>query len=315
MLKDNAVKQATRQYEDATPLLNDRDSLRQRADQDGFLFFKALLPKDYLLQVRHDILDILQQRNLLDECHSLTDGIANEHEVQRLDEQTFAGLGVPTDLYLQVQKLESFHSLAHETAMLNVFRLLYGEEPFVHPRNIARIMLAHDAIKPTPPHQDYIHIQGTPATWTSWFPLGHCSKELGGLSMLAGSHKEGVIGVTEHESGAGGLETVLCGYDFEWVEGDFELGDVLIFHSHAVHKALPNQLGARIRLSCDFRYQPCSQEIDPSSLHVHGLGDSVTWADIYENWSNEALMYYWKDLDLKKSEWNEQMRWQKDKIC
>ena len=62
-----------------------------------------------------------------------------------------------------------------------------------------------------PPHQDFIHIQGSPNVWTAWLPLGDCAHDLGGLSLLVGSHKLGV----------------------------------LFFHSHTVHQRLPNLSGDR----------------------------------------------------------------------
>ena len=57
-----------------------------------------------------------------------------------------------------------------------------------------------------PPHQDFIHIQGSPNVWTAWLPLGDCAHDLGGLSLLVGSHKVGVLAVSR-ALGAGGLRT------------------------------------------------------------------------------------------------------------
>lgn len=316
MEKDNAKKEATRLFKDATPLLNTPNDLRELALKEGFLFFKSLISKRKLLQLRQEILNILKERQLLDERFPLEEGISDEKAVNQLNRESIVGVGIPNDLYRQIQKLESFHLLAHEPEILSVFKLLFAENPFPHPSKIARIMLPHKVAKATPPHQDFIHIQGSPNTWTTWLPLGDCSRELGGLSILAGSHREGVIDVTDHPGGAGGLESILCGYDYEWVEGDYELGDVILFHSHTVHRALPNQIKNKIRLSCDYRYQPESEPIDKGSLYAHRrVGDEDAWGEIYENWTNESIQYYWKDLKLRISDFDESIRWQKDKIC
>ena len=109
----------------------------------------------------------------------------------------------------------------------------------------------------TPSHQDYIHIRGTEETYTAWIPLGPCPTELGGLSVLSGSHRDGIYPV-QPAFGAGGLgidTAPLEANGLYWVSGDYEVGDALFFHSHAVHKALPNQTSDRIRLSVDYRYQ------------------------------------------------------------
>jgi len=39
------------------------------------------------------------------------------------------------------------------------------------------------------------------------------------------------------------------------------------------------------------------------------------WEDIHSGWERSDLKYYWKDRELLLSPWNEEIRWQKDKIC
>ena len=57
-----------------------------------------------------------------------------------------------------------------------------------------------------------------------------------------------------------------------WVGGDYEIGDAIFFHSHTVHKALPNQSPDRIRLSVDYRYQGGSQPVTEGSLLHISIG-------------------------------------------
>lgn len=152
----------------------------------------------------------------------------------------------------------------------------------------------------TPAHQDFIHIRGTEETYTAWIPLGTCPKELGGLTVLAGSHRAGVYPV-KPAFGAGGL-----GIDTEpleadglyWVAGDFDIGDAIFFHSHAVHKALPNQSSDRIRLSVDYRYQGCSKPVTEGSLLPHF--NRMPWDEIYTDWKSTQYQYYWNAFDLNR---------------
>ena len=172
-------------------------------------------------------------------------------------------------------------------------------------------MLPSEALKVTPPHQDYLHIQGSADTWTCWAPMGDVPRSLGGLSILEGSKNAGLLGVTAAE-GAGGLETILCNLGYEWAEGDYEAGDMIVFHSLTVHKALPNRHPGRVRLSLDLRYQPANQPIENASLLPHG---PFEWAELYEGWTREDIMYYWKREAFDFLPFDESIRWQKDKIC
>lgn len=143
-------------------------------------------------------------------------------------------------------------------------------------------------------------------------PAGDCPHELGGLTVLDKSHHDGLLSY-KAAGGAGGLEAYLCNLDLTWAEGDFEAGDVLTFSSQTVHKALPNRKPDRVRLSGDFRYQPLHDEIEGQSLRVHC--QVLDWNEVYEDWPQGGIRYYWRDLTLPRSPWDESIRWQKDKIC
>jgi hypothetical protein len=148
----------------------------------------------------------------------------------------------------------------------------------------------------TPPHQDYIHIQGAEATYTAWFPLGDCPADLGGLAVLAGSHRAGVLPVSP-APGAGGVGVETEDLALSWVTGDFLLGDVLLFHSHTVHRALDNRSPDRLRLSVDFRYQGMSAPVTEGSLKPHF--SRLPWDDIYAGWKSHRFQYYWRRSDLR----------------
>ena len=312
-VQDNNKKPITGLFYDSSPLLADPEALKKKAEQDGFLFFRGLLEPDRVLGLRRVVLDILDRHGLLDRDKPLLEGIADCDAVSRIPaaEVHANGVGVGFDLYEEVQKLEAFHALAQHPALLEVYKTLFDKEVFPHPRNIARLMLPHPDKKPTPSHQDFLHIQGSTTTWSAWIPLGDVPRELGGLAVLRGSHKAGLLGVT-HNPGAGGLESILCELDYDWLTTDYRSGDVLTFHSHTVHKSLPSLSKERVRLSCDFRYQPADEPIDPSSLRPHG---PFTWEELYEGWQRSDLQFYWKGQTFALTQFDESIRWQKEKIC
>ena len=299
---------------DSTDLLSEPDALRARAAEDGYLYFKGLLPGDLVLELRRQILEVCRKYGWVDPDSDLINGIGNREAIRALFDAGNAkrGVGISLEAYTDVQRLELFHSLPHHPKLISIYRLLVGDRVLPHPRNIARVMLPDPRLAPTPPHQDFIHIQGTKNVWTCWFPLGDCPRELGGLCILRSSNRDGLLPVKAAD-GAGGLEAWLCNNKHEWLENDYHAGDVLTFTSYTVHKALPNMLGNVIRLSCDYRFQSTAEEIEPGSLLPHY--EVTTWEDIYSHWRNEKIKYYWKKEQLSFSEWDESIRWQKVDIC
>jgi hypothetical protein len=300
--------------DDAAPLLHDPEALRRRAERDGYLYFRGLLPRDLVLGLRQQFVDILSEFGWLRAGTDPMDGVADREAVAEIDPDAlaFCGVGIPREAYVAVQKLELFHAIAHLPQLISLYEMLFGEEVLVHPRHIARLMLPAPSFTPTPSHQDFTHVQGAKTFWTLWFPVGDVPLELGGLSVLSGSHYDGIYRYSANK-GAGGLEAMICETDHEWHTAPMRAGDVLTFHSHTVHKSNPNRLPDLVRTSCDLRYQPASMEIEERSLKVHC--DVATWDEVYEGWTNDRLKYYWRRNDLVFSEWDSSLVQTHRNIC
>jgi len=219
---------------------------------------------------------------------------------------------VPLAAYQQIYQIQDFHAIGHDPALLSLYDGLLGGNVLRQPLSIARVMVPGSKTAPTPAHQDFIHIQGTKNVWTAWFPLGDCPVELGGLTVLVGSHADGLL--TYHAAqGAGELEAYICDSGHAWGVADFRAGDVLTFNSLTVHRGMPNQLGERVRLSVDMRYQRADEPITHSSVTPHC--DILPWEAVYDGWTDPSLQYYWADRDLHFIDRDEELRWQKHKIC
>ena len=173
----------------------------------------------------------------------------------------------------------------------NIADSLLGGPAMPQPGIRARVMFPSGIAKTTPPHQDFIFIQGTPEVWTCWIPLGACPHSMGGLAVLRGSHKRGVLPVFQ-VAADGSLSIEADALDGDWHSSPFELGDVLFFHSKTAHQGLPNVSGDRVRLSVDYRYQKKTDPTMENNLRVHG--GRLTWEQVYENWESDDLQYYWK---------------------
>lgn len=279
---------------DSTMLLQNLPVLRAQAARDGFLFFRRLLDLDAVLDVRRVVLEVCRQFEWLDGTAPLMDGVVRPG-MTRLE-----GDDRQRAFYAELQTRRELHALARHPALLGCFDALFGEETLAHSRNICRTIFPDTALHTTPAHQDFVHIRGTPDTWTTWIPLGDCPRKLGGLAVARASHTRGFLPV-KAAYGAGGAGVDVPA-DTVWLTTDYRAGDVIAFHSYNVHQGQDNQTGDRLRLSADFRYQPVSHPVHPSSLLPHTFEKS--WDRIYARWPDAAdpLKYYWKRQPVRLAE-------------
>jgi hypothetical protein len=299
-------------FEDSTPLLEHPDALRERGNRDGFLFFRGLLPREALLPVRADLLEVVRRHGWIARGSDPMAGLADTAALAAVPEAEMrTDIGVSATAYDDVQRLESVHRLPHHPAILAMLRTLFGKDVLVHPRHIIRMISPHPAVFPTPQHQDFPLIQGTSNTWTCWFPLGDCPRELGSLQALRGSHRRGYIPIMSAK-GAGQIAAQTCDGEDDWQEADFEAGDLLAFNAFTVHRALPCLHRDRFRLSFDVRYQPADEPVEEKSLLPHC---ALPWDDIYANWSQNDLKFYWRSLDLVPAPWDPTLLQPSRRIC
>ncbi len=137
------------------------------------------------------------------------------------------------------------------------------------------------------------HIQGTTEVFTAWIPLIDCPIEVGPLQIASGSNT-GEVYDFHIGNGAGGIEITET-FAGRWATTDFAVGDVLLFHSMAVHKGMPNRSN-KLRMSMDVRFQLVSEPFNPNNTSSDG--QPLSWEEIYAGWRSDALKYYWKRLPL-----------------
>ena len=278
-----------RPFVESNDIRDDSAELRRRAASDGYLFFREFADAESILQTRRDITAILEGVGWLDKgtdpFEALTTQRARLNGTEEFD-----------PVYDLMQRLESFHTLGHDGAITDLLERLFGQQPMLQPSCNIRVIFPSRLEYTTPPHQDFIHIQGSPDVWTAWLPLGDCPQDLGGLGVLTGSHKLGLLPV--HKAlGGGGLGVSTDKIAGEWVSSPFNTGDVLFFHSHTVHEGLPNLSGNRIRLSVDYRYQKGTDPIKETLIEPHQ--GRLSWEQVYEGWVSDKYQYYWKKFPLK----------------
>lgn len=265
---------------DASPLLGAPDRMRAQLAEDGYLFFRGLLPVDDVATVRAGV------ASALTEAGWIADGSSDDRPVPTPAAVREGAEGY-LDAYVGIQRLQPFHELAHHASVTALMRDILGEQLLVHPRKIARTSLPQDD-EYTPPHQDYRLIQGTVDTLTCWVPLGDCPASLGSLRMLKGSHHRGLI-EADAGKGPGGLLVDVADDHADWRTTDYAAGDAILFTSLTVHGALRNN-EERLRFSADFRYQSLLEPVLGQSLDPHYFPQVPGWDELTQGWTSRAAV-------------------------
>jgi hypothetical protein len=262
---------------ESTDLLDRPEELVVRFEEKGYLFFRQLVDPATMRQVRHDVAHAIASAGWLAEGTDPMDAVPGPEIRREADELWWPG-------YTAIQSQESFHRLAHDPAILGPISALVGDEVLVHPRKIGRVTFPGSAY-PTPPHQDFPLIQGGADVFTCWMPFGDCSREMGGLRVLEGSHREGLRDAVS-AMGIGGVGVEVSEDDPRWRTADYRMGDVVMFLSFTVHWAPANDAD-RVRLSGDFRYQSVNEPVVEGSLYPH-YGEPLipSWDVLSEGWSS-----------------------------
>jgi hypothetical protein len=272
---------------DSTDLKTNGPALADRMNRDGYLFLRGLLPEGPVRSLQRQIGAIARDAGWLRR------DVPVEHAIA--DPNGFCVDPDPTYLTTlrAINRLEDYHALKHHPALITLFERMLGGPILPHPRVLMRNIFPDREDYTTKAHQDYPNVQGTKEVFTAWFPLIDCPLETGPLQIAAGTHT-GEVYDFDIGMGAGGIE-ITDPFDGRWVSGPFAIGDVLIFHSLAVHKGVPNR-GDRLRMSMDVRYQRADAPFNPDNAQADG--QPLAWEEIYAGWRSDALKYYWRRMNL-----------------
>jgi phytanoyl-CoA dioxygenase PhyH len=263
-------------------------SVRDEIESRGYLLIRRLLPRDAINTLLGEIAQILYREGWL---------LHDRDPLERFADLS-AACGDPDPsfkrTYQEVFNLESFHTLMHHPALKEFMRTLVGERLLIHPKPIGRLIFPNCERLVNHAHQDYKFMDGDPECFTAWIPLHDCPVDLGPLTILEGSHRFGFqkhqtdLFIPEIPEGEAQGE--------DWVGGEIDAGDVLIFHSLTVHAASPN-ISDRLRISLDCRFQDYGRVLNPANV-AFGGESGKSWEKTYARWHSNDFQYYWKALPL-----------------
>jgi ectoine hydroxylase-related dioxygenase (phytanoyl-CoA dioxygenase family) len=265
------------------------NTLQEAMDSRGYALLRGLLPQDDVAELLGKIVQVLSATGWLLPGHDPLDRIADPRAACGDPDPAFK------HAYQSVFNLEAFHALPHHPALQQVMKMLVGNCLLIHPKPIGRLIFPHCEQLTVHAHQDYRFMGGDPECFTVWIPLHDCPVNVGPLRVVEGSHR---VGYLHHEDENLHVPEILATADLggEWVGGQINAGDVLIFHSLTVHAASPN-LSNQLRISLDCRFQDYRRSFNPANLVF--AGDSgKSWEKTYAGWHSDDLKYYWKVLPL-----------------
>jgi hypothetical protein len=235
----------------ANDLLSDGAALQRRLAEDGYLFFRGLLPADEVAAAADRVRAALRQGGWIDHR-----GIASDDR-RALDPRD--ALGDPA--FRVAVSSPAFNRIPYLSPLRGAIRMILGPAAFSYPVKVLR------AIYPERPpevtrgryvHKDYA-VSGIQDMLTTWVPLADIPVRLGGLAVRPGSH----LGPPRRPRLLGPAER-------GWATTDYRAGDALVFHCLTSHAALPNR-DTTLRLSGDFRWQ-CPDQPVPAQLVLGPAG-------------------------------------------
>jgi len=272
-----------------TPL----DEMRQRLEEDEYLYVKGLIPRSDVLKMREHYFSQYAGTSLLKDGAPLVDGIYNSGDEPSL--HAGIGAGDPSQQdelrrLTEAHKTEDYLNFVDHPALRKMVRdLMRWDEEVL----LRRTMLRHNVPggEGTGVHYDKLFLRGGDAFFlTAWVPIGDTAFNGGGLIYLQDSVKLGQAIEDDFSERANGFtieektsafnrnmsDTGLLsnhpgqfekdhqhiadaagmpGREYKWLMANYEAGDVVFHHPCSVHASCSNQdAEGRIRLSTDLRF-------------------------------------------------------------
>src|SRR5580704_6939538 len=195
-----AYRERVDELADSGGLISDVGGLRRRLADDGYLFFRGLLPAARLRAIGQAVLGELQAGGWVDDRR------------------------IPSIQPRAVNSMDALADPAFRAAIL-------GPEAFSYPAKVLRAV--YPERPQSRPRGRYVHydygVSGVQDMLTSWVPLMDIPVRLGGLAVQPG----GQLGPPRRPRPLGPAER-------GWATTSYEPGDVIIFHCLTPHAALPN---------------------------------------------------------------------------
>ena len=261
------------ELKDSSPLLGVEAALRERINEEGYLYIRDYFPREIIEAARRHILEVHSQ--MLDPNQPLMDGILDPDPSKKVE--------------LQEKGDQPVRRVVFGPEIIGFYEKFLGGA--VRPFDFIWYRAVKTGVA-TKPHCDLVYMgRGTRNLYTAWIPYGDVSYEMGGLMILEKSNRQAdrirnylsmdVDTYCENDPSrhgwkhAGYLSTNPASlrekFHERWLTAEFRMGDLLTFRMDTVHASTDNRTN-RIRLSTDTRYQLASDPIDERWIGEKPIG-------------------------------------------
>lgn len=280
-------------------ILDNHDALKERLNNDGYLFFRELIPKQEVLKARKEILLKYAIIGQIDASYPIENAIQQSTDaIEKVNLRAFAE---------SVRSGIAYTKVVEHPNIFKVFEGLLGGPIKCYDFRWPRFVRPNEGcgIHCDGPYMN----RGSDKVFTCWIPLGDVAMHEGGLIVLEkkDSHETMLKNYFAKDADRDKIEWLSTNpvklqkrLDARWLSADYKAGDVLLFTMKTVHGALDNRSPeGRCRLSSDTRYQIASEPLDErwngTKPKAHGY-DKVFFPGL-GNWRNKEFKDEWKSVD------------------
>ena len=250
---------------DSTSLLSDPPALRRRLATDGFVLLRQVVDRDVALDARLEVLERLQAVGEIRPPAS--EGIATGTSQRQELEPNLS------TFWRSVSQGPRLRAATHGDQMQAVMDLLLGQTAVAHDYLFLRPTVVG---RSTGLHYDRpFFARGSDRIFTAWLALGDVAMEEGPLVLLEGSNQfhdliEQARQIDYESKESPTVQVLSDTVEFarsrhsRLLVTTFSAGDLVVFDMVSMHGTLDNHSATgRIRLTCDVRWQPAKDPVDP----------------------------------------------------
>ncbi|WP_041340369.1 phytanoyl-CoA dioxygenase family protein [Runella slithyformis] len=229
-------------------------TLVEQFRQEGFVLLRNFLDKSVVETIYREAREIfaVQIKRVTGRVVDINNRDEFESAMFEFFEKDFTAF---RNTGITVQHSLSLHRFGVSDQIINLLKEVGIEQPVVGARPAMQFnsrFLSKDGSKhwKLDAHQDWRTGQGSLDSAVIWFPMVDAGADLGALQVIPRSHKVGLL-ASSTSGYQGGITADLKDEDF--VQTEFQVGDLLIFSAFLVHQS-GNNTTRNIRWSVQLRF-------------------------------------------------------------
>ena len=252
------------ELKDSTSIRDDAAALQARIAADGYVFVREAAPRELALAAREEALSRLAAVDEIAEP-----ALAGRFTGRSRRKELEPDLGA---FWKSVSEGPALRRVTHGPELRGLVSRLLGEPARPHDYLFLRVGTPGKA---TDLHFDLpFFCRGSQRVHTLWIALGEVRLDQGPLMVLEGSQEYedllapirrvdyDTVGTARLASKEDAI-TVARARGTRLLTATFQPGDAILFSMTLMHGSLDHHAGDRVRLSCDIRFQPETDDLDP----------------------------------------------------